>query len=152
MTISCEPPPADPMAPPQGEAIASRTATIEVVPPSLPDLTVTAGSPVDVTLPCDVPETSYGSYAISWPDEGRRDGTAVLSVAGAYPPAPSPSADDTVRLAVPSDVTPGIHAAEARCAVSEGGTSAYYRLTVTVVGPGSAPHAEPIPAGSRYTG
>lgn len=153
-TVSCEPPPLDPHAWPVEEPIASTTVTIEVVPSSLPNLTVTAGSPVDVTLPCDVPQTSYGFYGITWPDRSQDSGSVAVSVPGAYPPSPSPKAGDTVTLVVPGNATPGAFEAEARCGVPEAGTSAYYRLGVTVLPASSAAPATPAtPAGgAQYTG
>lgn len=151
-TITCEPPPGDPLAPPAGPAVASRTMSIEVVASLLPPLRLTVGSQAQVELPCDVPQSSYGAFTISWPDAGQASGTLALSVPGADPPAAPPSTGDTVTFDVPGDATPGSHAAEARCGISEGGTTAYYRLQVTVQERVGATPAAPLPAEPRYTG
>jgi hypothetical protein len=150
-TITCEPPPGHRLAPPVGSAIASRATTIDVVPPSLPDLTIRAGSQVDLVLPCDVPTSSYGAFSISW-HQGPADDIVGLSVQGAPPPAVSPKAGETVTLDVPSTATPGTYSGEARCSVSEGGTAAFYMVTITVLGAGAAAPAESVAGRAADTG
>ncbi len=152
VTISCEPPPSDPHAWPQGEPIASRTMRVTVEASSLSDLTVTAGSTANVTLPCDVPPNSYGFFGLGWPDEAVAGGMVGLSVPGAYPPGHSPQTGDVVAVEVPENATPGRFAADADCGVSQGGRSAHFVLNVTVLAPGTPTRAQPVPGTAQYTG
>lgn len=155
--VTCEQPASQP-GPPDGKVFASRTVDIEVVAPPLPDLTIHAGYSFNYVLPCDVPDSTYGSFTISANPSDQPD--FALSVQGTA--TNPPRQGETVTLSVPADAPAGEHPAVAYCGIADGGTSAYYAgFTVTVTdnepgpvapAPAGANPAEPIRANASYTG
>ena len=144
---------------------AQREVALTIVPPSLPDLTVQAGTSFEYTLPCSIEGGGYGFFAII--PEGPNQ--ASLSVSGSFPYDTSPKKGDKVTIEVAADAPPGTYDATASCGVSEGGTSAYYagfKLTFTPASdpgpttttpvvpnpPGSAAPAQPVEGTATFTG
>lgn len=127
-------------------AIKSRPIDLVIEAPSLPDLTVAAGSTIDYELPCSIPDGGYGAFTIAATADGQQD--FFLSVRGAAPPAAAAQKGEQVQLEVPSEASPGTYEATASCFVSQAGTSAYFTgFTVTVTGP-DAPSPEANPDGA----
>ena len=109
----------------------SRPVDLQIVAPSLPSLTVQAGSTIDYTLPCTIAGGEYGFFSFSLSAPGLAD--VGFAVNGTFPPETSPQQGDQVTLAVPADAQPGTYDATATCSVSEGGTQAYFAgFSVTV--------------------
>lgn len=123
---------------------ANREVQLTMEAPSLPDLTVAAGSTVGYELPCSIEGGEYGQFAIFGVAEGLTD--ISLVVPGSYPYDTSPQEGDQVQLQIPADASPGVYDATASCTVSESGTSAYFTgftLTVTGETPAATPPTSP---------
>lgn len=153
--FSCQDVSEDPFPP----VAAQRPVELVIEAPSLPDLTVLAGSTVDYELPCSIGGGEYGAFTISGSAVGAE--SIYLTVPGSFPYETSPQQGDQVELEVPADAVPGVFDAIASCSVSQAGTSAYFAgFTLTVMAveqpaPPATPPAEPAQptaAAPAYTG
>lgn len=121
--------------------VAQREVELTIEAPSLPDLTVAAGSTFDYTLPCTITGGDYGRFSIV-PD-GQEEFAFFAS--GSFPYETSPQEGDTVSLEVSPDLVPGTYDATASCSISQSGPSAYFSgFTVTVTG-ADTPTPDPTP-------
>ncbi len=150
--ISCE----RPVTTGPGTRIASDGADVTFVAPALPDLTVQAGASFDFVMPCTIRGGTYGGFGVGFTVPGRPTPTG-FGLRGKYPYDQSAQKGDHVTLTVPADIPPGTYDATASCAISEGGTQAYFTgFTVTVTAAAAtapkAPAANPITGAATFTG
>jgi len=117
---------------PYSAGVRGRTDRATIVAPSLPDLTVAAGSTFRYQLPCSIDGGEYGSFLF------QLEGVDVgFGVPGKFPYDLSPNEGDVVEIAVPSTIAPGTYPASASCEISESGAQAYFNhftVTITPVG------------------
>lgn len=132
---------------------AQREVQLTIEVPSLPNLTVAAGSTIAYELPCSILGGEYGRFILRATADGRAD--IDLSVLGSFPYETSPQEGQQVQLQIPADARPGVYDATATCMVSEAGTSAFFAgftLTVTAGDPTASTPATPATGKPNYTG
>lgn len=105
-----------------------RSVPVEVVAPTLPDLTVVAGTTFSYVLPCT---TGGGSgsfqFAIASPGSGPPTFAATNNVG-----PDTNEVGDIVQVPVPTDLAPGTYLAQAVCFGPGTGLQAAFRVSLTV--------------------
>ncbi len=152
---------------PSGRGLV-REVAIEVVTPTIPPITVQAGTTANYTLPCTIEGGDYGRLGIDL-GSGADDGPSLV-VWSLFGQESSFERGDVVPLKVPDTIRPGTYRARVSCFITEVGVQAGFVQTVTVTpasavssttaatktapktGTGAASAATPVRTKASYTG